>query len=75
MQHPDYAVWSFIGFVLVLLPSPWHWRARNIATLSLIFWIALTNLCNFVNCIVWADNFMDSAPIWCDISECIPVLC
>lgn len=72
MQHPDYAVWSFIGFIMVLLPSPWHWRARNIATLSLIFWVAMANLVVFVNSLVWADNFKDTAPVWCDISMCLP---
>jgi len=69
MLHPDYPFWSFIGLIAVLLPLPWHWRARNVATLALMFWIALANLIVFVNSLVWADNFADHAPVWCDISE------
>nr|CDR19296.1 STE3 protein [Papiliotrema flavescens] len=68
MLHADYPFWSFVGLVAVLLPLPWHWRARNVATLALIFWIALANLIVFVNSLVWADNFADHAPAWCDIS-------
>jgi pheromone a factor receptor len=69
MQHPDFVFWSFAGFLLVILPAPWHWRARNIATLSLIFWVGLANLTVFVNTVVWADNYRDHTPVWCDISE------
>nr|XP_019008795.1 uncharacterized protein I206_06479 [Kwoniella pini CBS 10737]OCF47576.1 hypothetical protein I206_06479 [Kwoniella pini CBS 10737] len=54
--------------LLVLLPSPWHLRARNVATLSLIFWLLLANIVTFVNSLMWADNFRDLSPVWCDIS-------
>ncbi|OCF59121.1 hypothetical protein L486_03622 [Kwoniella mangroviensis CBS 10435] len=74
MRHPDYPFWSFISTVLVLLPLPWHIRARNIATLSLIFWLVLANVVTFVNTIVWAGNFRDHNPIWCDISSRVLLL-
>jgi len=56
--------------VAVLLPLPWHRRARNVATLSLIFWLTITNLVIFINSLVWAESFEDFAPAWCDVSEC-----
>jgi pheromone a factor receptor len=61
-------VWSFIGFVVVLIPSPWHWRSRNVATLCLIFWLALYNMTRFINSLIWADNYANVVPVWCDIS-------
>ena len=54
---------------MMVMPLPWHWRARNIATLGLIFWIFIDNLFVFINTLIWADNFRNHAPIWCDISE------
>lgn len=69
MRHPDYPIWAFLGLVAVLLPATWHWRARNISTLSIIVWLALANLSTFVNTLIWADNYADSSPIWCDICE------
>ena len=69
MRHPDYPIWSLVGLVAVLLPSAWHWRARNVATLGLIFWVALSNFVLFVNTLIWADNYEDLAPAWCDLSE------
>lgn len=69
MAHYDYPFWSIAGLILVLLPGPWHWRARNIATLSLIGWMALCNFCLMINTIVWFDNYGDHNPVWCDISE------
>jgi hypothetical protein len=67
MRHPDYPIWTFLGFVAVVLPGAWHWRSRNISTLSIIAWLALGNLSLFVNTLVWADNYRDWSPIWCDI--------
>ena len=69
MRHPDYPIWSLLGLVAVLLPAAWHWRARNISTLAIITWLAMGNLSFFVNTIVWADNYADRSPVWCDISE------
>lgn len=70
MRHPDYVAFSFLAAVAVSLPVPWHWRAKNIATLSIIFWLLSANLVIFVNAIIWADNYDDLSPLWCDICEC-----
>ena len=69
MRHPDYPLWSLIGLLAVTLPAAWHWKARNIATISLIGWLGVSNLVLLVNTSVWADNYADLAPIWCDISR------
>jgi hypothetical protein len=60
---------SFIGVVLVLIPLAWHWRARNVATLSTIAWLAITNFTHGVDSIVWANNIIIRIPVWCDISK------
>jgi pheromone a factor receptor len=60
-------VFSTISFVAVLLPSPWHWRVKNVATLALIFWLALANLNAIINTALWANNVVDWSPGFCDI--------
>ncbi|KIR91887.1 hypothetical protein I304_04049 [Cryptococcus deuterogattii CBS 10090] len=74
MLHPDYPFWNLIALVLVLLPAPWHWRAHNIATVSLIVWLTFANLCGFINTIIWAGSYADKSPVWCDISSRVPLL-
>ena len=69
MLHPDYPFWSVVSLIAVLLPVPWHWRARNVATLALIGWVVLANLVVLINTIAWADHYRDFAPGWCDFSE------
>ncbi|KAK4689797.1 pheromone a factor receptor, partial [Tremellales sp. Uapishka_1] len=72
MRHPEFPFWSFVSIVIVLIPAPWHYRARNVATMSIIFWLTLSNLVLFVNTLIWADNYKNTSPIWCDISaRCI----
>ncbi|KIR60340.1 hypothetical protein I314_03631 [Cryptococcus bacillisporus CA1873] len=68
MLHPDYPFWNLIALVLVLLPAPWHWRAHNIATVSLIVWLTFANLCGFINTIIWSGSYADKSPVWCDIT-------
>jgi pheromone a factor receptor len=67
MQHAELPVGAFIAAALVLVPVPWHWRARSIPTLSIIAWLFFDNLILAVNSIVWADNVQIIAPVWCDI--------
>lgn len=69
MRHPGYPICALLGLLAVLLPSPWHWRARNISTLGLIFWLSITNLTIIINSLLWADNIVDRSPVWCDICE------
>ena len=58
---------SFLAAVLVLIPLPGHWRARNVATLSIIAWLFLVNVAHGVNTIAWAHNIEIKLVVWCDI--------
>lgn len=68
MQYPELPICAFLAALLVLVPFPWHWRARNVATLSVMAWLFVVNLIYGVNAIIWAGNVNNPAPVWCDIS-------
>lgn len=68
MQHPELPIFAFLTAALVLVPIPWHWRARNVATLAIIFWLFVVDFIYGVNAIVWAGNVRNPVPVWCDIS-------
>ncbi|KAG8909213.1 hypothetical protein FRC01_007074 [Tulasnella sp. 417] len=61
-------VLSFLSLPLLLLPLPWHLRARNIATLTIFTALFITNLTHGVNSIVWAGSIVTKVPVWCDIT-------
>ncbi|KZT37710.1 STE3-domain-containing protein [Sistotremastrum suecicum HHB10207 ss-3] len=63
-----YLAFSFIGFVIVLIPMPWHLHAWNAGTCLFMTYVALGCLIHFINSIVWADNLLDPAPVYCDIT-------
>nr|UWI70531.1 pheromone receptor B1 [Pleurotus eryngii] len=73
MQYPQLPVAAFLAAALVLIPTPWHWRARNVATCGIIFWLFVVNFIYGVNSILWASDVIDRAPIWCDICTKIVV--
>ncbi|KAJ6457690.1 putative fungal pheromone GPCR, STE3-type [Mycena sanguinolenta] len=58
---------AFIAAALVLVPLPGHWRAQNIATLSIIAWLFVLNLSYAINALIWAGNANIVALMWCDI--------
>lgn len=62
------SVASFICALLVLIPLPGHWRARNVPTLSIIAWLFVVNITHGVNTIAWANNVDLKLLVWCDIS-------
>ncbi|KAI6030039.1 Rcb2.42 [Pisolithus marmoratus] len=66
-------VGAFIAAGLVLVPLPWHWRARNVAMLSTIAWLFVLNIIYAIDAIIWAGNVTDSAPVWCDITTKLQV--
>lgn len=68
-DHPQYPIISFICTIIILLPISSHWKARNVATLSMIAWLFVINLVRFVDTLVWANNVVTRLVIWCDISE------
>lgn len=66
--YPLFPVFSFLGFIAVLIPLPWHLQAWNSGTCMYIAWTAVGCLLQFVNAVVWRDNALNVAPVWCDIS-------
>ncbi|EED83526.1 hypothetical fungal pheromone GPCR, STE3-type [Postia placenta Mad-698-R] len=66
-MFPGLPIASFLAAVLVLIPLPWHWRARNIPTLSIIFWLFVVNMTHGVNAIVWYHNVEIRLVVWCEI--------
>ncbi|KII84143.1 hypothetical protein PLICRDRAFT_57948 [Plicaturopsis crispa FD-325 SS-3] len=63
-----FSAFAFIGFVLVSIPLPWHLEAWNTGTCLYMVWAALACLNNFINSVVWNNNAINWAPLWCDIS-------
>ncbi|KAF9462766.1 STE3-like pheromone receptor [Collybia nuda] len=72
-SYPAFSIFSFIGFVVVLIPLPWHFQAWNSGTCLFMIWTAVGCLNLFINSIIWHGNVKDVAPIWCDISTRISV--
>lgn len=73
VMRAELPVGAFIAAGLVLVPLPWHWRARNIAMLSTILWLFTLNVIYAIDAIIWAGNVADSAPVWCDITTKLQV--
>ncbi|CAE6407407.1 unnamed protein product [Rhizoctonia solani] len=67
-MRTELPVVAFICTIMVLIPLPWHWRARNVATLSLIFWLGIINFTRGINAIIWGGKTINYAPVWCDIT-------
>ncbi|KAK0432034.1 pheromone A receptor-domain-containing protein [Armillaria borealis] len=66
--YPLFTVFAFFGFILPLIPLPWHLLAYNSGTCYFIMWSSIASLNQFVNSVVWKGNVTNWAPIWCDIS-------
>lgn len=52
-----------LALVILLIDTPafvWYIKARNLAASSLVFWILITNIMNFINPLIWpTDNVED----------------
>jgi pheromone a factor receptor len=66
-SYPFFSIFAILGFVLVLIPLPWHLEAWNSGTCYYMMWTALACINQFVNSIIWAGNARNSAPAWCEI--------
>ncbi|KAJ7723232.1 pheromone A receptor-domain-containing protein [Mycena metata] len=66
-MHPELAIGAFLASALVLVPLPWHWRARNTGTLSMIAQLCFSNLTYTIDSIIWSGNADIVVPVWCDI--------
>ncbi|KAI0078449.1 fungal pheromone STE3G-protein-coupled receptor [Panus rudis PR-1116 ss-1] len=67
-MHPEFPYIAFISAVLVLLPVPWHFRAGNVATLSMIAWLFVVNIIYGVDAAVWGNTIKPTLTVWCDIT-------
>ncbi|KDR78094.1 hypothetical protein GALMADRAFT_118997 [Galerina marginata CBS 339.88] len=67
-MHPEFGPIAIIAATSLLLPLPWHWRAGNVATLSIIGWLFLSNVIFAVDALIWSDNINIVIPVWCDIT-------
>jgi pheromone a factor receptor len=75
VTYPLFPVFAFLGFVLSLIPLPWHLQAWNSGTCYFMIWTSLACLNQFVNSIVWAGNALNPAPWWCEICMLLCSLC
>ncbi|KAJ7577358.1 fungal pheromone STE3G-protein-coupled receptor [Mycena floridula] len=66
--YPLFPIFSFLGFICVLIPLPWHFQAWNAGTCAYMIWTAAYCFVEFVNSVIWAGNIDNIAPVWCDIS-------
>ncbi|KAF8884494.1 fungal pheromone STE3G-protein-coupled receptor [Infundibulicybe gibba] len=66
--YPLFSIFAFMGFLLSIIPLPWHLQAWNSGTCFYMMWASLACLNQFINSIVWAGNTLNVAPIWCEIS-------
>jgi pheromone a factor receptor len=68
-MRPEFAPVAFIAAFSLLLPLPWHWRAGNVATLSIMFWLFLANMIYAIDAVIWSNSIDTVATVWCDICE------
>jgi hypothetical protein len=68
---PNYvfSLFSFVGFLLCMIPLPWHLEAWNTGTCLYMIWAGLGCLNLFINSIIWNGNAFLKAVVWCDICE------
>lgn len=67
-RYPELAPVAFFAAFSVFLALPWHWRAQNVAPLSMIGWLFITNMILSVDAVLWAGAPEQRATVWCDIS-------
>ncbi|TDL17305.1 fungal pheromone STE3G-protein-coupled receptor [Rickenella mellea] len=73
--YPLFPIVSFTCFVLVFSPLPWHIQARNTGTSMFAIWVGTCCLILFINSVVWRNDVIDRAPIYCDIATRILMGC
>ncbi|THH02337.1 hypothetical protein EW026_g493 [Hermanssonia centrifuga] len=66
--YPLFPIFAFLGFVLGLVPLPWHLQGWNAGTCIYMFWVSFGSLIQFVDSVVWHGSYANVAPVWCDIS-------
>jgi len=74
IENEIFPWFALLSFILVLIPFPWHLHAWNAGTCLYMFWTALASLVMFINSIIWKDNAINWAPVWCDLSSRVYIL-
>ncbi|KAH9976062.1 GPCR fungal pheromone mating factor [Russula compacta] len=70
-QNEVYTIFSFIGFLMSVIPLYWHMEAWNTGTCLSMGWIGVGCLMQCINSIVWNNNMADRARVYCLISVSI----
>ena len=65
--YPGVTALNFIFGALLLLYLPLQIRARNIGLSFFILWVSALCFAYGANTVVWRDNALNNAPIWCEI--------
>ncbi|KAG0139804.1 hypothetical protein CROQUDRAFT_666007 [Cronartium quercuum f. sp. fusiforme G11] len=71
MPSSAYYAWlvlSFLSSVINIAPTVSHLIQGHSGPASFGIWVVLVNLIDFVNALLWPEDAMDRAPIFCDIS-------
>ncbi|KAL4076381.1 STE3-like pheromone receptor [Scleroderma citrinum] len=68
-SNTAFSALSFIGVILTLIPLPWHLQSWNAGTCMYTMWTSFGCLILFINSVVWKDNVINWAPVWCDIAS------
>ncbi|TFK67119.1 STE3-domain-containing protein [Pluteus cervinus] len=63
-----FSTFSFLGFLVCMVPLPWHLEAWNAGMCMFMIWTGLGCLLLFVNSLVWHHNAINWSPVWCDIA-------
>nr|AER30205.1 mating pheromone receptor a2 [Rhodotorula araucariae] len=62
-----YAVLSGLLVVLNIVPLYWQFVQGNSGPIAMGVWTVTGNLIGFINAVVWYNDAVDRAPVWCDI--------
>ncbi|EMD35184.1 STE3-like pheromone receptor B mating type [Gelatoporia subvermispora B] len=69
VQQDIYIFFAFLGAVLVSIPLYWHLEAWNVGCVLYIFWCGTQCLIQGINMLIWKNNAINWAPVWCDITS------
>jgi pheromone a factor receptor len=67
MQHVQMPVGALVGALVILIPAPYYFRAKNIGVASLISWLFVLNVMYAIDSILWAGHITTSVSVWCEI--------
>lgn len=71
--YPNAVTVPVLALIAIIIDTPpfcWHVRNRNLAASSLVLWVIISNLMNFVNPLIWpTDDILNwwQGEVFCDI--------